>query len=257
MKLKNSITLLLLLFSIHLFANSDTTKQKTSTIVHTPTNSLEESVNFYKKLDYEFISETNPTLMSDGKVVVEINPDRIARAGVKIFKESWTKEVEQLKEFTTVFKIENGHLLNDLNACWIYLIEDSLDHDHQLVDSSSAVPGNFMGLSLESANMSQSLEIWSVLGFSITMGSVDSGFIVIQNEEGFGISMMHPLNCPHLFFNPSMTFFNGENNLEVIEKIRDLNIPITEEITVFNKEGIVDNIIIRDPGGFGFFIFSD
>jgi hypothetical protein len=43
----------------------------------------------------------------------------------------------------------------------------------------------------------------------------------------------------------------------VIQKIRDLNIPITEEITAFNTECIVDNVIIRDPEGFGFFVFND
>ncbi len=54
-----------------------------------------------------------------------------------------------------------------------------------------------------------------------------------------------------------MTFFNGKDNLNLIAKIREAGIPITEEITHFNKENIVDNIIIRDPGGYGFFIFSD
>jgi hypothetical protein len=68
---------------------------------------------------------------------------------------------------------------------------------------------------------------------------------------------MKPLTCLHLFFNPSLTYFNGGNNLAVIENIRKLGIPITEEITHFNKDGIVDNIIIRDPGGFGFFVFND
>jgi hypothetical protein len=69
---------------------------------------------------------------------------------------------------------------------------------------------------------------------------------------------MKPFSCPHLFFNPSLTFFNGkENNPKVIQKIRDLNIPITQEITAFNEEGLVDNIIIRDPGGLGFFVFND
>jgi len=54
-----------------------------------------------------------------------------------------------------------------------------------------------------------------------------------------------------------LTYFNGKQNLKVIEQIRNNGISITEEITHFNKEGIVDNIIIRDPGGYGFFIFSD
>ncbi len=68
---------------------------------------------------------------------------------------------------------------------------------------------------------------------------------------------MKPNACPHLFFNPSLTYFNGKNNIDIIAKIRALNISITEEITHFNKEGKVDNIIIRDPGGFGFFLFND
>ena len=52
--------------------------------------------------------------------------------------------------------------------------------------------------------------------------------------------------------------FNGkENNPKVIQNIRNVGIPIAEEITTFNKEGIVDNIIIQDPGGYGFFIFND
>jgi len=71
------------------------------------------------------------------------------------------------------------------------------------------------------------------------------------------VSFMQPNSCPHLFFNPSMTYFNGKNNLPIIAKIREAGILITEEITHFNQEGIVDNIIIRDPGGYGFFIFSD
>jgi hypothetical protein len=54
-----------------------------------------------------------------------------------------------------------------------------------------------------------------------------------------------------------MTYFNGGNNMAVIGKIRSARIPIAEEITHFNKEGIVDNIIIRDPGGYGFFVFND
>ena len=73
----------------------------------------------------------------------------------------------------------------------------------------------------------------------------------------FTITLMKPMTCPHLFFNPSMTYFNGKKNLSIIEKIRQLNIPIAEEITHFNNEGIADNMIIRDPGGYGFFIFND
>lgn len=76
-------------------------------------------------------------------------------------------------------------------------------------------------------------------------------------DDGFVISLMKPFSCPHLFFNPSMTYFNGKDNLAVIRKIREAGIPITQEITAFNTEGIADNVILRDPGGYGFFVFND
>jgi len=90
-----------------------------------------------------------------------------------------------------------------------------------------------------------------------TMGGVEQGWIGLTNDSSFNISIMNALACPHVFFNPSLSYFNGKNNLDIIAKIRAKEIPIAEEVTVFNKEGIVDNIILRDPGGFGFFIFSD
>ena len=58
-------------------------------------------------------------------------------------------------------------------------------------------------------------------------------------------------------YNPSLTYFNGGKNLPVIAAIREAGIPITEEITHFNEDGIVDNVILRDPGGYGFYIFND
>ena len=45
--------------------------------------------------------------------------------------------------------------------------------------------------------------------------------------------------------------------MKIIEGIRKAGIDIEEDITAFNEKGIVDNIIIREPGGIGFFIFSD
>ena len=105
--------------------------------------------------------------------------------------------------------------------------------------------------------MEKSQAVWEAIGFSLTMGTPGDAYIVLENSDGFPVSLMQPLNCPHLFFNPSMTFFNGANNPKIIDKIREAGLPITEEITHFNKQGIVDNIIIRDPGGYGFFLFND
>jgi hypothetical protein len=54
-----------------------------TTIIQTPTNHLENSIDFYKRLDFKKISDC-PVLLSDGKVVVEINNENTARAGVKL-----------------------------------------------------------------------------------------------------------------------------------------------------------------------------
>ena len=162
-----------------------------------------------------------------------------------------------LSKYTMVHEIPKGFLLNDLNGCWIYLIESDFPVVENAKGKNTAYPGNFSGLSLESTDTQRSLSIWEVLGFKIKIGNLNGGYIVLENSDGFNVSIMKPLTCPHLFFNPSMTYFNGGKNLENIKNIRAANIPITEEITHFNEEGIVDNIIIRDPGGYGFFIFND
>ena len=118
--------------------------------------------------------------------------------------------------------------------------------------------GSYAGISLETPNIKQSMQLWKALGFEVSMGGIDQGWVALSNSTGDAISLMQPMSCPHLFFNPSLTYFNGKTvNPIIIQKIRDLNIPITEEITVFNKDGIADNIIIREPGGYGFFIFND
>lgn len=226
-------------------------------IIQTPTNGLANSLSFYTKLGYTILSEENPTLVSDGKAVIEINSVRQARAGVKLYAESWEEPVKKLVGITSVLEIEQGFVLADPSGTWIYLLSDELAPD---VDTSKAKPsivGNFAGLSLEVIDMNRAIKIWNILGFEKTMGDVEQGWLVLANSEGFGVSLMKPNMCPHLFFNPSMTFFNGKDNLAIIEKIRATGISIAEEITHFNKEGMVDNIIIRDPGGYGFFIFSD
>ena len=89
------------------------------------------------------------------------------------------------------------------------------------------------------------------------MGNIEQGWVVFQNEEKATVSFMMPNSCPHLFFNPSLNYFNGKNNLAVIEKIKKAEISFTEEITHFNSNGMVDNVIVRDEGGLGFFVFSD
>lgn len=225
-------------------------------IIHTPTGNLENSLSFYKKLEFKTLS-TKPHVVSDGKAIIEINPDRYTRAGVKLFRTDWSNEITVLRNLTAITQLPNGFLLSDPSAVWIYLIEEESHVNYKQVENSFSKLGNFIGLSLESTDMERSEKIWSALGFKVN-GSASQGWISCASDDGLSINVMKPLTCPHLFINPSMTYFNGkENNPTVIQHIRDLNISITEEITHFNNEGKVDNVIIQDPGGYGFFIFND
>ncbi len=228
-----------------------------NSIIHTPTNNLQESLEFYTKLGFVKLPNTSLELVADSKTVIEINPDRFARAGVKLFSESWEKTVEDIEHLVNVLTIENGYLISDPSGVWIYLIESKEELDLDLSALSSSELGNYAGISLETTSMNNSYQLWKLLGFNNQEGDIEQGWITLRNPDGLVISLMKPLTCPHLFFNPSLTYFNGGNNPAIIEKIRSLQIPITEEITHFNKKGVVDNIIIRDPGGYGFFLFND
>lgn len=226
-------------------------------LIHTPTNNIEESLDFYSKLGFTTVAHDELVLVSDGKAVIEINPDRYARAGIKLISSTWEKAVNELEKFVNVLRIEDGYLLSDPSGMSIYLVETDKEAVLDLSGISPAVLGNFAGISLESSSINTSFHLWKILGFTNQQGAIDQGWVSLTNTDGLAVSLMKPMTCPHLFFNPSLTYFNGANNLKIIEQIRSLNISITEEITSFNKEGIVDNIIIRDPGGYGFFLFSD
>lgn len=223
--------------------------------IHTPTPDLKKSIDFYTRLGFFVDKTSEPTLVSDGDIVIEINSDRTARVGMALYGRKWGDVIPKLKSPTHPCK--GGHVCADPSGVWVYL----MDGDASVIDRKdfpTTILGKCMGVTIETMDMVRSLAFWETLGFTISMGKAESGWVVVSAEGCPGVSIMKPLMCPHLFFNPSLTYFNGnEGNPIVIDKVRKAGIPITEEITHFNKEGIVDNIIIRDPGGFGFFLFND
>lgn len=227
-------------------------------IIQTPTRNLQESLEFYEKLNFKVISKSNPTVVTDGKAILEINPDRHARAGLKLYKEDWSSFVDTLPNTTNIVSIEDGYLIADNSGMWIYLINgDLMPKSTFEQDISASTLGNYAGLCIESVGFKRSIELLTSLGFNTSGGTIEQGWISLKNRDGIVISIMRPMMCPHLFFNPSLTYFNGENNLGIIETVRQLNIPFVEEITYFNEEGNVDNVIIKDPGGMGIFLFND
>jgi hypothetical protein len=225
-------------------------------IIQTPTPSLEESIRFYESLDFHNIPDIEGNLYTDGKVLVDINEDRFGRLGFKFYKKNWIAELDKLKQCTTVIEISQGYLTTDPNGIWVYLISQERT-TFALGEKSFSKLGNYAGVSIETISMAKSLDFYHIFGIVLSAGSVDNPWMTLTHSSGFNISFMKPLSCPHLFFNPSLTYFNGKSNTDIIAAIRKENIPITENITYFNEKAEVENVIIRDPGGLGFFIFND
>lgn len=227
------------------------------TIIQAPTPDLEQSLSFYKKLNFQVIQEGNTVLVSDDQFTIQINPDRMARIGLVLHAANWTDTIHQLKKITPILEIKSGYLVGSPSGVWVYLSNTSLLPTSFDQPIQRTTLGNFAGISIESIPIEQSIEFWMKLGFNEKSGSLDQGWVCVRNAEGFMVSIMKPMSCPHLFFSPGLTFFNGKSNPSIIGEIRAKEIPITEEITHFNPNGEVDNVIIRDPGGLSAFIFND
>ena len=224
-------------------------------IFHTPAKPLEKSHQFYTDLGFKVLKHPTLHLIGDEKSIFELNPDHYARAGIKVFGSFWQDWIPKLENDYTILEKNDLKIAYSPAGCPIYMSKEQFDV--KTPEGTQSLLGNFMGLSLECHELKRSMDFWQLLDFKISMGSVEKGWVLLMHEVGFGVSLMKPLSCPHLFFNPSISYFNGGKNPEIIQKIRDLKIPIAEELTVFNKENIVDNIILQDPGGYGFFIFND
>lgn len=224
--------------------------------IHTPTPRLEQSLEFYTNLGFERIDHETLILFTDGTLFLELNPARQARAGVRLYRDSWDSEVTEIEKTTKVTEKDGALQVSDPNGVRVYLQTGEPPSVPEVRDCFSKL-GKYAGISLESTDFERSAQFWSTLGFELGMGGPEQGWATYTNEDKMTVSIMSAGACPHMAFNPSLTYFNGGKNLPVIAAIREAGIPITEEITHFNKEGIVDNVIIRDPGGYGFYIFND
>jgi predicted lactoylglutathione lyase len=226
-------------------------------IINTPTPDLQQSKDFYHSLRYHLVESGDHHYAISGDLIIRINPDRYSRPGLVFYQEDWGKIIDSFKEDYYLINKDHSQFVAAPSGTIVELCQ--IDHYPDLpgFEEVNELPGKFSGISIEAFDFKKSVSFWSSLGYNINAGNVEGGWVSMGNESQIGISIMKFHMCPHLFYNPSFTYFNSGNNIEVIKSIKDAQIPITEEITFFNKEGIVDNIIIRDPGGFGFFIFND
>ena len=222
---------------------------------NTPTPNMEQSKNYFSKLNFDLHQYGDTCYVYDQQLCISITEDRKQRSGLCFIKSSWTEELDKLRIFATVHSVGGAHYLAGPSGSWIQLKEGK---EIELPASQKkSLLGNFAGLSLETMDMALSARIFACLGFEHSMGEIEKGWLSYSDQFENTVSLMSPFACPHLFSNPSLTFFNGAENPKIIQAVRDLAVPILEEVTAFNKEGVVDNIILREPGGYGFFVFND
>ena len=224
-------------------------------LLNTCTTNKEASKKYFRDLNFQLIEEDSYTLAYDENLKIIAHYDHSARTGLTLIKECWSSELQALKSIVNIISKENAHYFASPSGTWFKLIEG--EEIPFPKTTSKCLMGNYAGISLETLDIQKSLKILNALGFSKSGGGIEQGWISCTDVNQNTISLMAPFSCPHSFVNPSGTFFNSGQNPKIIANIRQKNIPIYEEITVFNKQGEVDNIILREPGGIGFFVFND
>ena len=223
--------------------------------LQTCTPQLEKSKNYFAALDFKLIDYEDNTLVYDQQVHILIDHQRSGRRGLTLVKENWDKEIAEIGQLVAIFQRENCHYFISPSGTRFALKSGLMVKIPPT--QTKCILGNYSGISLETMDIVKSRKFMQVLGFVQSSGSVEQGWISCTDENNNTISLMAPFGCPHLFVNPSGTFFNSGANPEIIAEVRKRQIPIYEEVTAFNAKCEVDNIILQEPGGIGFFVFYD
>lgn len=218
-------------------------------IYQTPTPNLSDSVAFFKKAGWEQVDHENQLIFRDKNQIVRINSGVHVRPGLVVFASDEEKRPGIFQ------KVGEDWIASCPSNIWVYWEKETREIP---IGDQNSILGNPAGLTIETLNMTESLKFYTQLGFTVSGGDASHGFVSMQHESGFGLTLLQAGMCPHLFLNPSISYFNGkEGNPKVIEKIRQEGLTILQEVDHFNEQKIVDNLILREPGGMGFFIFND
>jgi predicted lactoylglutathione lyase len=230
-------------------------------MLQTAAPNLASSQSFYENLGFQHTHESEHLhVYSDSSIDLIVNGNVGARPGFAVYTDNVKALAEKLTEYGPLFPHNVGHVTSDPNGIRIFLFPESC---HPTLDKHQVkgknICGNNYGAGIETTRFDESVAFWKDLGYEAgaTIGP-DSQYATLQQEGSIALTLFKPGICPHAFYNPSLTYFNGkEGNPVVISKLKEAGVVPVEEITVFNKTGEVDNIIISDPGGLHSFIFND
>ena len=132
-------------------------------IVQSPTPNIDLSKQFYEKLDFTIAKTQNGFKALAKNLIIEVNSDRLARAGLKLIGTNWDDFLTQNDLQAKASKTSTGHLLTSPAGCCVYL-EESTQTGEKVATVQKPILGTFAGLSLETNQILESIsflgEIW-------------------------------------------------------------------------------------------------
>lgn len=220
----------------------------------TPAPDPEVSARSLTRLGFEPVSKGS-SLMTDGAAVIHVDTTPRARAGVRVWRGALGREADELLTRHGAAPFDGGRLAAAPSGVPLWVVDGP--EPELETGPLGALLGSFAGISIETPSLARSVAFWSaLLDARVAAGGVDQGWLTLRRDGLADLSFMGPLACPHSFANPSLTYFNGGRNAEVIAAVRAREIPVFEEVGGTDSAP-AENIVLREPGGIGFFVFND
>lgn len=220
----------------------------------TPAPNPERSATLLAQLGFEPVVD-GAALWTDGAALLHVDPAPRARAGIQVWRDELGDGAAACLGGPEAAKFDGGQLLVAPSGTPVWVMDGTRPEVE--LGSRGGVLGKFAGISLETPSLARSVEFWgSLLGARVEAGGVEQGWLTLRRAGMADLSCMAHLACPHSFANPSFTYFNGGDNPSVIDDVRRRGVSIFEEVAGAGG-GPAQNIILREPGGVGFFVFND
>lgn len=228
--------------------------------IHVPVQNLKDSLAFFAKLQYSIILESElDAYITDGCIVLHLAPKKMA-AGYTFYVEKLETQLAQLKEAGVACRLNLNQdssyqeiLVEEPNGVLVRFLQ-SADEPHLEKVEASSICGAHYGIGIMAEDFVSSIDFWESLGFKLTNGTRESKSYVEMTNDTIPLGIYRPGSCPHLFENPSLTYFE-KDMADRIAKAKAAGVEFVEEITQFNEQGIVDHAIWKSPGGLHAFMF--
>jgi predicted lactoylglutathione lyase len=222
---------------------------------------LQKSSQFYESLGFTKVAENKSvsewTQVTDGKLLILLNQDKMNYSGLTYYSEDIESRVAELEKAGIEFdaKINKDDklylaVLNEPNGLTISL----MNYDSTKIYKPGGHPvskcGNFGEISIEADDFETTVKFWHKLGFE----TYHDGKNFINLKDGLiTVGIYAKGVCNHLFRNPSITYFEPDT-ADRIAALKQEGFKFAQEIP--DKDGNITDAIIEAPEGTYIFMFK-